>query len=128
MGEHEPTGAEDGVAEVKSGSPVSDADRATPDSGMPQFDMPKDSGVKDADAVDTTDPNFAVEKFRKSSGPVRTDPSGYGIRDEYETSAQKGAREAAYRERNGLEPHPVAPAPEKKGFLSQIKGLLRGRK
>jgi hypothetical protein len=57
---------------------------------------------KSSETVDTTDPSYAVKKFRDSGPPVSTDASGYGNRAEYphtdlESHTTKANREAQWR-------------------------------
>lgn len=73
--------------------------------------------------VDTSDPSYAINKFRQSGPPVTTDASGYGQRGEYphndlESAAARQNREAQYRQANGL---PTAgEAPARKGLIDRL--------
>ena len=128
MGEHEPTGAEQEAGEeVKSSSPVTDADRAKPDT-MPQFNMPKDAGEKDA--VDMSDPYFAVNRVK---GSGRTDMHGYsagtdGYTRKPEPPAAHENRRSAYYEREGIPPKPTSFEQPRKGVWNRVKSFLGGQR
>lgn len=143
----------EGAADIKA-PVVTDADRAQREEredvpvtaeqavdpnwpNNPESDLagaPEGANTARTDAVDTSAPDFAINKLRGRSG-VTTDSGGYGRgRDEYphndlEPSAAKSTREAAWREREGLPPRTTSfePAkPEKTGILSRIAARLRG--
>ena len=96
-------------------------------------DIAPDSTAKTAPAspevpkVDVSEASYAVDKLRASGPPIGTDPTGYGQRGEYKSGLEPpgvgAAREAAWREREGLPPS-GQPTSET-GFLAKIAGLFK---